>query len=136
MLKWSENCFISSAVGETQFAITDTKLYVPIVTLSIQDNAKLLEQLKFYFKRTINWNKYLSKTSTERKNKYLNYLIDPSFHGVNRIFILSFENENDREAHTQYFLPRAEIKDCNVMVNGKNFLDQPVTNDLKTYSKI
>ena len=81
MLKWSENCFISSAVGETQFAITDTKLYVPIVTLSIQDNAKLLEQLKFGFKRIINWNKYLSKTSTERKKQILKLLNWSGFSG-------------------------------------------------------
>ena len=76
------------------------------------------------------------KLQRREKNKYLNYLIDPGFQGVNKIFILSFENENDREAHTEYFFPRAEIKDCNVMVDGKNFLDQPITNDLKTYSKI
>ena len=55
----------------------------------------------------------------------MDYLIDPSFQGVNRLFVLLFENENDREAHTRYYLPKVEIKDCNVMVDGRNFFDQP-----------
>ena len=75
------------------FSINDTKLYVPVVTLSTQDNAKLLEQFKYGFKRTVNWNKYLAKKSIERQNPYLDYLIDPSFQGVNRLFVLSFEDE-------------------------------------------
>ena len=75
------------------FSINDTKLYVPVVTLSTQDNAKLLEQLKSGFKRKINWNKYQSKISTERSNQSSDYLIDPSFQGVNRLFVLSFEDE-------------------------------------------
>ena len=68
------------------FSMTDTKLYVPFVTLSTQDNARLLEQLKSGFKRTINWNKYQAKVSTERVNQCLDYLIDPSFQAVNRLF--------------------------------------------------
>ena len=78
------------------FSVTDTKLYVPVVTLSTQDNAKLLEQLKSGFKRTINWNKYQGKVSTERVNHYLYYLIDPSFQGVNIRFVLPFGNEAQR----------------------------------------
>ena len=79
----------SSANGETKFKITDTKLHVPVVTLSIQDNAKLLEQSKSSFKRTINWNEYQTViVSTEGVNQY--FLPDPSFQGVNRLFVLSF----------------------------------------------
>ena len=78
------------------FSTTDTKLYVPVITLSTQDNAKLLEQLKSGFKRTINWNKYQAKVSTERQNQYLDYLLDPSFQGVTRFFVLPFENEAQR----------------------------------------
>ena len=84
-----ENCVISIAAAnqETTFTITDTKLYVPIVTLSAQDNVKLLQQLKSWFKRTINWNKYQSKITTQiSPNWYLDYLIHPSFQGVNRLF--------------------------------------------------
>ena len=58
ILPWSEDFVISSATGATKFKITDTNLYVPVVTLSTQDNEKLLQQLKSGFKRTINWNKY------------------------------------------------------------------------------
>ena len=70
------------------FAITDTKLYVPVVTLSNQDNAKLLQQLKSSFKRTISWNKYQSKVTTQSPNPLLDYIIDPSFQGVNRLFVI------------------------------------------------
>ena len=87
ILTWSTN-FIFSATGETKFAIADTKRYVSIVTSSTLDNAKLLEQLKSGFKRTINWNRYQSKVSPERENHYLDFLIDPSFQGVNRLFVL------------------------------------------------
>ena len=127
---------ISSATGETKFKITETKLYVPVVTLSTQDNAKLLQQLKSGFKRTINWNKYESSVKTFAQNRYLNYLINPSFQGVNRLFVLSFENENDRASHSTYYLPKVEIKDYSVMIDGKNFLDQPINSNIKTYENI
>ena len=136
ILTWSKNCVISSATGETKFAITETKLYVPVVTLSTEDNAKLLQQLKSNFKRKINWNKYESSIKTFAQNRYLNYLINPSFQGVNRLFVLSFENENDRISHSTYYLPKVEIKDYNVMIDGRNFFDQPTNNMNKTYEKI
>ena len=100
---WSPTCVISSANGETKFKMTETKLHVPVVTLSTQDNAKLLQQLKSGFKRTINWNKYQSSIKTYAQNRYLNHLVDPSFQGVNRIFILSVENQNDRR-YTQLII--------------------------------
>ena len=73
------------AAQGTTFLITDTKLYVPVVALSTEDNTKLLNQLKAGFKRTINWNKYQLEMSTERQNQYLDYLIDSKFQGVNRV---------------------------------------------------
>ena len=73
ILTWSEDCVISSTTGEKKFKITDTKIYVPVVTLSVQDNAKLLQQLKSDFKRTISWNKYQTKVSTEGQNQYLDF---------------------------------------------------------------
>ena len=114
------------------------KLYVPVVTLSTQDNAKLLQQLQLEsgFKRTINWNKYESSVKTFAKNRYLNYLINPSFQGVNRFFVLSFENEDQRKSHSTYYLPKVEIKDYNVMIDGKNFFDQPINSMNKTYENI
>ena len=129
ILTWSENFVISSATEKAKFEITDTKLYVPIVTLSTQDNAKwtieqLLEQLKYCFKRTISWNKYQSKVSKERQNQDLDLLIDPSSQGqvLNWLFVLLFENEGDTKVQTEYYLPEVEIKDYYVMTDGKTFL--------------
>ena len=136
ILTWSDNCVISSATRKTKFKITDTKFYIPVVTLSIQDNTKLLNQLKPSFKRSINWNKYQTKVLTEGQNQYLDFLIEPSFQGVNRRFVLSFENEDDRKVHTRYYLPKVELKDYNVMIDGKNFFDQPVKNNIQKYDTI
>ena len=69
---WSRDCFITNSTGEGKFAITETKLYILVVTLWTQDNAKLLQQLKSGFKRTINWNKYESSIKTFAQNRYLN----------------------------------------------------------------
>ena len=91
--------------------ITETKFYVPVVTLSTQDNAKLRQQLKFGFKKTINWNKYESNPKTYAQNRYLNHLLNLSFQGVNRLFVLSFENEDQRKSHSTYYLSNVEIKD-------------------------
>ena len=122
ILTWSTDFVISSAAGETKFAITDTKFYVPIVTLSTQRNAKLLQQLESRFKRKIDCNKYQSKATTQAPNPHLHYLIYPSFQGVNRLFVLSFWNARDRTVHTGYYLPKVEITDYNVMIDGKTFL--------------
>ena len=121
LLTWSSNCVITNFTGAGKLQITETNLYVPVVTLSTQDNAKLLQQLKSGFKRTINWNKYESSVKTFAQNRCLNYLINPSFQGVNRLFVFSFENENDRTLHSTHYLQKVEIKDCNVMIDGKNF---------------
>ena len=88
-----------------KFGITDCKLYVPVVTLSAENNNKLLEQLKSGFKRSIKWNKYMSQMSNQNKNNNLNYLIDPTVSNVNRFFVLSFENEDDRTSYYKYYMP-------------------------------
>ena len=136
ILTWSRDCVISSATGETKFAITETKTYGPVVTLSTQDNAKLLQQLKSRFKRTINWNKYELNIKKFARNRYLNHVINPSFQGVNRLSVLSFANENDRTSHSTYYLPKVEIKYYNVMIDGKNVFDQPINSMIKTYENI
>ena len=85
------------------FKITDTKLYVPVVTLSTEDDDNFLEQLKSRFKRTIKWNKYRSEMTNQTKTNNLNYLIDPTSNKVNRLFVLSFENEEDRTYFSKYY---------------------------------
>ena len=136
ILTCSSTCVITSSNGAGTFPITDTKLYVPAVTLSTQENSKLLQQLKSGFKRVINWNKYLSKTELLAQNPNLNHLVEPSFQGVNRLFVLAFENDKQRTSHKAYYLPNVEIKDYNIMINGENSLDQPIKNNKVKYKNI
>ena len=153
-LTWSKNCVIKSKATReadpdadpavaginnptgASFKITDCKLYVPVVTLSDENDNKLLEQLKAEFKKTIKWNKYISEMSNQTKNNNLNYLVDPTFTNVNRLFVLSFENENDRTSCSQYYVPKVEIKAFNVLIDGKPFLEIPVKNKEEAYEAI
>ena len=90
---------------------------LPVVTLSTQENIKVLKHLESGFKRKINQNKYLAKTTNQARNRYLDYLIDPGFQGVNILFVLSFKDDDGRESHKQYYLLTVEIKDYNVMID-------------------
>ena len=129
ILNWSANCVIIYTNVNNQvptFTITETNLYVPVVTLSTQDNAKLLSQLKSGFKRTISWNKYLSKSELLAQNPDLNHLVEPSFQGVNRLFVLAFENDAQRAGNRTYYLPNDGRYLLNLMIDGKNVFDQAV----------
>ena len=139
ILTWSSTCVVIATGVQNQvarFAITDTKLYVPVVTLSTQENTKFLQQLKSGFKRVINWNKYLSKPELLAQNPNLNHLVEPSFQGVNRLFVLAFEHDNHRRSDERYYLPTVEIKDYNIGINGGNVFDQPIKNNKITYDNI
>ena len=139
VLTWSSTCVLIATKIQNQnstFAITDTKLCVPVVTLSTQENTKFLQQLKSGFKRVINWNKYLSKPELLAQNPNLNHLVEPSFQGVNRLFFLAFENYDDRTINDKYYLPTIEIEDYNIMINGENVFDQPINNNKVTYENI
>ena len=133
LLTWTSTYVVTNSTGEWKFTITDTKIYIPVVTLSTQDNAKLLQQLKSDFRRTIDGNKYQSDPKIYAQNRYLNHLVNPSFQGVNLLFVLSFENENDSTSNSNYYLPKVEIRDYNVTTDSKNFFDQPINSELKTY---
>ena len=122
ILTWSADCVIiytDVADQVSTFTITETNLYVPVVTLSTQDNAKLLSQLKSGFKRKITWNKYLSKPELLAQNANLNHLFEPNFQGINILFVLAFENDAQRTSNKRYYIPNVEVKDCNVMIDGK-----------------
>ena len=124
-MTWSANCAIvytNVANQNATFAITGTKLYVPVVALSTQDNARLLQQLKSGFKRVINWNKYLSKPELLVQNPNLNHLVEPSFQGVNRLFGLAFENDTQRASAKGYYLPNQPIKNNKVTWKQKNLI--------------
>ena len=145
-LSWPETCVITSmekrilvaaqpnrsdSPESAAYTIEDCKLYVPVVTLSAKTDNKLLEQLE----RTIKWNKYRSEMSNQTKNN-LNYLIDPTFTNVNRLIVLTFENEDDRTSFPKYYPPKVEIKDFNVLIDGKPFFEIPVKNKEEAYEAI
>ena len=139
ILTWSSTCVLISTGYLNQaarFVITDTKLYVPVVTLSTQKNTKFLQQSKSGFKRVINWNKYFSKPELLAQNPNLNHLVEPSFQVIKRLLVLAFENDNHRRSDERYYLPTAEIKDYNIVINGENFFDQPIKNNKVTYDNI
>ena len=92
-------------------------------------------QLKSGFKRTINGNKYLSRSELLARNPNLNDLVEPSFQGINRLFVLAFENDTQRTSRKRYNLRSVEIKDYNVMIYRKNLFDQPIKNDKITHKK-
>ena len=118
------------------FEIKNTKLYVPVVTLSKENEVKLLEQLKSGFKQTIKWNKYRSQISIPPLNNNLNYLIDPTFTNVNRLFVLSFPRNNNtdsRYSFSNYYVPKVNINDFNVLTDGKSFFDLAIKNEEEAY---
>ena len=103
-LNLPQNCVIVASNADQEiFSITDTKFSVPALTLSTQDNAQLLEQSKFGPKSTTNWNRYQQNyqqnVSAEGRNKYLDFLIDQSFQGVNRLFVLSVDDKAQRTSY-------------------------------------
>ena len=156
ILTWSKKCVLTSKATRdavpaqggnpavtrvnnptnATFKITDTKLYVPVVTLSTKDDNNFLEQLKSGFKRTIKCNRYRSEMTNQTKTNHLNYLIDPTFTKVNRLFVLSFENEEDRTSFLKYYVAKKEIKDFNVLIDGKSFFDVPMKNKEEACEKI
>ena len=138
-----DNPAIVPATG-LEFQITNTTLYVPVVTLSKENDAKILEQFKTGFKRTIIWNKYRSQMTAQSNNNNLNYLIDPTFVTVNRLFILLFQRiaweNNTTKDHidyiSYYYVSNAGIKDFNVLIDWKSFFDLPIKNEEEAYEKV
>ena len=147
-LKWDKNCVITSleqrdigggnrdnAPTGATLAINDCKLYVPAVTLSKDDEIKLLTNLKSGFKREIIWNKYRSQMTTEAVNNNLNILIDPTFTNVNRLFVLTYQNADDRQSFSQFYLPDVMVKDYNVIIDKLSFFDLPIKTEEEAYEK-
>ena len=110
ILTWSADCVISSATGKTRLALTDTKLYVPVVILSSRENRNHLNNWNQVLKG-INWSKYQSKVTIQASHPYLDSSIDLSFKGLNRLFDLSLEKDTDRKRHGFNRNKKVEIKD-------------------------
>ena len=136
-LKWYETCLLTAATTAT-FKITDAKLYVPIVTLSSEDNVKLSKLLSEGFKRPIYWNKY--KIIFKNYNdEYIRERLDASFQGVNRLFVLAYASGNNitnENSYRKYFLPRLKINNYNIEIDGRNFYDQLINDLIKQYDEI
>ena len=133
-LKWNKNCVITSiqrdinlnggnteASTDASLDINDCKLYIPVVTLSKDDEINLLTNLKSGFKREIEWNKYRLQMSAEAINNNLNILIDPTFTNVNRLFVLAYQAAANRQSFFQFYLPRVMVKDLNVIIDKLAF---------------
>ena len=156
-LTWHKDCMISSANAANgqvvSFMIANTKLYVPIVTLSTKDNTNLTIELNEGFKRTIYWNQYVSKLHT-KKTGITRFALDAAFQGVNRLFVLAFDdtatdeaadapeprnlaaNQVIRNSYRKYFVPRVDITSYNVLIDGRNFYDQPINDSIRKYDEI
>ena len=127
------------------FKITDAKLYVPIVTLSAEDNVKLLKLLSEGFKRTVYWNEYkvidnkIVEIASNNEEKYIRELLDPSWQGVKRLFVLAYNNKGDNkvsvDSYKKYFLPRIKIENCNIEIDGRNFYDQAINDSIKQFDR-
>ena len=156
-LKWIENCVLTSAaigananatVAETAtFKIIDAKLYVQIVTLSKEDNVKLSKLLGEGFKRSIYWNEYkvidnkVVQIATNNEEKYMRELLDSSWQGVKRLFILAYnnkegDNKDSADSLKKYFLPRFKVENYNIEIDSRNFYDQPINDLIKQYDEI
>ena len=146
-LKWNKNCAITSleqrqtrprnnAPTGATLVINDCKLDIPVVTLSKDDEIKLLTNLKSGFKREIIWNKYRSQMTTEVITNNLNILIDPTFTNVNRLFVLAYQTADDRQSFSQFYLPKVIVKDFNVIIDKLAFFDLPIQTEEEAYEKI
>ena len=160
-LTWHKDCMTSSANAAANqvvsFMITDTKLYVPIVTLSTKDNTNLTKHLNKGFKRTIYWNQYVSKPFPEtphKKTGITRFAFDAAFQGVNRLFVLAFDdtledeaadapaprnlaaNQVIRNGYRKYFVPRVDSTSYNVLIDGRNFYDQSINDEIRKYDEI
>ena len=141
-LTWKKECVLSTAGDEAVFIINDTKLYVPVVTLSKEDNKDFNEQQNKGFQRFFYWNEYKTKEQTENAAanaiKYIN--LDPSFQGVNRLFLIAYSradnNQATRNDQQKYYLPRIDFKKYNVIIDGRNFYDNPIESDIEKYRKL
>ena len=140
-LTWKKECVLSTGAGEAVFIINDTKLYVPVVTLSKEDNKDFIEQQNKGFQRSIYWDEYKTKEVTEDADanvfKYIN--LDPSFQGVNRLSVMAYnrvDGQPTRNGQRKYYLPRIDLKKYNAIIDGRNFYDNPIESNIKKYREL
>ena len=140
-LTWKKECVLSIGAGDAVFIINDTKMYVPVVALSKEDNKDFIEQQNKGFQRSIYWNEYKTKEINENADtnvfKYIN--LDPSFQGVNRLLVVAYnrvDNQPTRNGQRKYYLPRIDLNKYNVIIDGRNFYDNPIESDIDKYRQL
>ena len=140
-LPCKKECVLSTAAGNAVFIINDTKMYVPVVTLSKEDIKDFIEQQNKGFQRSIYWNEYKTKEINENADanvfKYIN--LDPSFQGVNRLFVMAYNRANSqptRNGQRKYYLPKIDLEKYNVIIDGRNFYDNPIESDIEKYREL
>ena len=137
----------ATGANSATFKITDAKLYVPIVTLSAEDNVKLSKLLGEGFKRSIFWNKYkvidnkIVEIATDDEEKYIRKLLNSSWQGVKGLFVLAYNNKEGNnkvsvDSFKKYFFARFKIENYNIEVDGRNFYDQPINDLIKQYDEV
>ena len=140
-LLWNENYILTSLAGNSTFTITDAKIYIPVVTLSIEHNAKLAKLLSEGFKRSVYWKKYkVVRNKIYNANEYIRELLDASYQGIKRLFVLGYGNAGGglvtADSHRKYFLLRIKIENYNIKIDGKIFYDQPINDSIKQFDAI
>ena len=140
-LTWKKECVLSDQAGNAVFIINDSKMYVPVVTLSKEDNKDFIEQQNKGFQRSIYWNEYKIKEINENPDanvfKYIN--LDPSFQGVNRLFVMAYnrvDGQPTRNGQQKYYLPRIDLEKYNFFIDGRNFYDNPIESDIEKYREL
>ena len=140
-LTWKKECVLSTDTGDAVFIINDKKLYFPVVTLSKEDNKDSIEQQNKGFQRSIYWNEYKTKEKNEdvdaNNANIVRYIsLDPSFQGVNRLFLMAYSreaNQPTKDGRRKYYLPRIDFKKYNVVIDGRNFYDNPIKSNIEKY---
>ena len=140
-LTWKIECVLSTDAGNAVFIINDTKIYVPVVTLSKEDNKDFIEQQNKGFQRSIYWNEYKTKEINENAdaNVFKDINLDPSFQGVNRLFVTAYnrvDGQPNRDDQRKYYLPRIDLEKYNVIIDGRNFYDNPIESDIEKYREL
>ena len=147
-LKWIERCMLYSSGTAATFKIADAKLYIPIVTLSSEDNVKLSKLLSEGCKRPIYWNEYkvipnkIVEIAANNGEKYIRELLDSNWQGVKRLFVIAYNNTADNngqvstDSYEKYFVPRVKIENYNIKIDGRSFYDQPINDLIKQYDEI
>ena len=132
---------LSNLVGNSTLTITDARLYISIVTLSAENNAKVSKLLSERFKRSVYWNKYkIIPNKTYHENDHIRELLDSNYQGVKRLFVLAYRdrggtNRVTADSYRRYFLLRVKIENCNIEIDGRKFYDQPINDLIKQYDE-